>query len=690
MIMVDKPKYSIADFWYLSPSEICLQLTSSQSSDSSLDDIECLRTLAEILVWSEQNKQTFFRYSSDRQFCEYEIPKAIMEMLTRAEDRKVAVQIVQTMSIICQNLNEASIFTLLEKGFLQKFVAYPFDFSDEETSEYYITWVKGLALRMSLTTIRFFVAEEGSPLLERTVQFSSHADSMVSTAARTAILSVIRRICYADKHPLVPVFLHSLNFYPQLACLIRTTIYLVDKDLAELQFRGVKSRLEDLEDTFLYCKDLMLVQEQRIEREMEGALMYYVILPLIIGVFAQDHMQSQRISAHLSIGLMLMILGLFPEEHIAEIVLNCLFEDQLPVDIVSVIKADPPVPPAEGVAMQDLRYEALLEALFADLDSQQKEDNAVFGELTDLFRSKFPGLMLLLFQLSENMLFSVSSNTVRRPKQIALVYKLLSLLTTDDQTSTSVLIPLVHLLTRCLNDLDEGRDRVLGELTSAAGRSRATLGLLNCNSSAAIAVIAKDWQELKAAFEAYKPATPISLLSSGGLETVEEGLHADLKRFMLIINLKARLQGTTSAFSFEGQTPVFLSYRSAYDWEEGRTYEVPVASLYPCSLYYGALSKNQIAYILDDDYYFIVLKPNILKLGVGEVVYFQELTTTNFAMAREQSRRILIRLNRERPIELTLRFDEHAKAWDIYESLIEKQNSAVEFEKSLVNSLLFE
>jgi hypothetical protein len=59
-------------------------------------------------------------------------------------------------------------------------------------------------------------------------------------------------------------------------------------------------------------------------------------------------------------------------------------------------------------------------------------------------------------------------------------------------------------------------------------------------------------------------------------------------------------------------------------------------------------------------------------------------------MAREQSRRILIRLNRERPVELTLRFDEHAKAWDIYESLIEKQKSAVEFEKSLVNSLLFE
>jgi hypothetical protein len=488
------------------------------------------------------------------------------------------------------------------------------------------------------------------------------------------------------------VFLHSLNFYPQLACLIRTTIYLVDKDLAELQFRGVKSRLEDLEDTFLYCKDLMQVQEQRIEREMEAALMYYVILPLIIGVFAQDHMQSQRISAHLSIGLILVILGLFPGEHIAEIVLNCLFDDQLPVNIVSVIKADPPFPPPEGVSMQDLGFEALLESLFVDMDTQRKEDNAVFGELTDLFRSKFPGLMLLLFQLSENMLFSVSSNSLRRPKQIALVYKLLSLLTTDDQTSTAVLIPLVHLLTRCLKDLDEGRDRVLGELTSAAGRSRAALGLLNYNSSAAIAVIAKDWQELKAAFEDYKPATPISLLSSGVMEAVEmeEGLHADLKRFMLIVNLKAMVQGTTSAFSFEGQTPVFLSYRSAYDWEEGRTYEVPVASLYPCSLYYGALSKNQIAYILDDDYYFIVLKPNLVKLGVGEVVYFQELTTTNFAMAREQSRRILIRLNRERPVELTLRFDEHAKAWDIYESLIEKQKSAVEFEKSLVNSLLFE
>lgn len=688
---MEKPKYSIADFWYLLLSEICLQLTSSQSSDSTQDDIECLRTLAEVLVWSEQNKQTFFKYFPGSQFCEYEIPKAIMEMLTRAEDRKVAVQIIQTMSIICQNLNEESIYALLERSFLQKFVAYPFDFSDEETSEYYITWVKGLALRMSLATIRFFVSEEGSPLLERTVQFSSHSDSMVSTAARTAILSVIRRIAHTDKHPSVPVLLRSLHFYPQLACLVRTMIYQIDQDLAELQFRSVKSRLEDLEDTLLYCKDLMVVQEGQIEREMETSLLYYAVLPLVIGVFAQDHMQSQRISAHLSIGLVLMLLDLFKEEHIAAVVMSCLYEDQLPEIIVSVMKADPPFPPAESQAFtQDLRFEALREALFSSWKGQRMEENVVFGELTDLFRSKFPGLVLLLFRLSDTLLFSGASNLLCRQKKVSLAHKLLSLLTTDDQSSLSILVPLVHLLTRCLKDIDEGRDRAIGELSSATARLRERLGLVEDSSSAAIAEIARNWQELKTLWLAYKPASPVDVLSSGTTETEEEGLNTELKRFMLLTNMKALVLGTTSAFSFEVQTPVFLSYRSSYDWEEGRTYSVPVTSLYPCSLYFGPLSKSQVAYILDDDYYFIVLKPNTTKLGVGEVVYFQELTATSFQMARKESRRILLHLHREKPVDFTLRFEEHAKAWDIYESLIEKQNSAREFEKSLINSLLFE
>ena len=684
---MEKPKYSIADFWYQSLSEICLQLTSSQASDSTQDDIECLRTLAEVLVWSEQNKQTFFKYSPDSQFCEYEIPKAIMEMLTRAEDRKVAVQIIQTMSIICQNLNEESIYALLEKRFLQKFVSYPFDFLDEETTEYYITWVKGLALRMSLTTIRFFVSEEGSPLLERTVQFSSHSDSMVSTAARTAILSVIRRTPHPDKHPSVPALLHSLHFYSQLSCLLRTIIYQTDQDLAELQFRNVKSRLEDLEDTLLYCKDLMAVQEGQIDREMELSLLYYAVLPLVIGVFAQDHMQSQRISAHLAIGLVLMLLDLFKEEHIAAVVMSCLYEDQLPGDVVSVMKADPPFPPPESLAdMQDLRLEALREALFSSWEGQRMEENGVFGELTDLFRSKFPGLVLLLLRLSDILLFSAS---IHRPKHVSLVHKLLSLLTTDDQNQASVLVPLVHLLTRCLKDIEEGRDRVIGELTSAVGRLREGLGLVDGNSSAAIAVIARNWQEVKAAWEAYKPANPVDLLSSGAMEEEDVGVDAELKRFMLLTNLKAMVQGTTSAFAFEAETPVFLSYRSSYVWEEGRTYEVPVASLYPCSIYFSPF-KSQIAYILDDDYYFIVLKPNTMKLGVAEVVYFQELTATTFQMARRESRRILFHLQREKPVDLTLRFEEHAKAWDVYESLIEKQRSAVEFEKTLVNSLLFE
>lgn len=618
-----------------------------------------------------------------------------MEMLTRVEDRKVAVQIIQTMSIICQNLNEESIRTLLEKGFLQKFVAYPFDFSDEETSEYYITWVKGLALRMSPTTVAYLVNREEASILERTVQFSSHADSMVSTAARTAILSLIRRTSYSDNNPLVPSILHSLHFTAQLASLISINIFQINTDLTNLQFRNVRTRLEDLEDTLLYCKDLMLVRESQIDRDMEVSLLYYVLLPVVVGVFAQDHMKAERISTQLAIAVMVMTLELFKGENVSEVVLKCVLEDELPVSILRVMREEPVFPmELEGTEVGlDLKLEGFLREMYEDCDMESNADNPVFGELTDLFRSKYPGLMMLLFRLSESMLQSAVPS--HQLKLTSITHKLLNLLTTDDQSPLSVLVSLTHILSQSLSHLQTGKDRAIGELNSAVERLRKGLNPLISDStptSEAISIIAKTWEELKSLWTRYKPVNPIELLATDPAEMTEgdTGLRADLKRFMLLSNLKSKLVGGSSAFAFDMQAPVFLSYRSGYNWEEGKTYEVPMCSLYPCSLYFGPLSKNQVAYILDDDYFFIVLKPNTLKLGVGEVVYYQELTRTNFHLAREQSRRLEVQLLRDRRIDLTIRFDEHAKALDIYESLLQKQQSALEFEKSLINSLLYE
>lgn len=67
--------------------------------------VEILRSIAEALVWSEQNKAGLFEY-----FCEQNIMEYFLTMLRMQTNRSVTVQLLQTINILAHNLaNRTSI-----------------------------------------------------------------------------------------------------------------------------------------------------------------------------------------------------------------------------------------------------------------------------------------------------------------------------------------------------------------------------------------------------------------------------------------------------------------------------------------------------------------------------------------------------------------------------------------------------
>lgn len=77
--------------------------------------VEVLRSIAELMIWGDQHNPAFFDY-----FAEKNILANFVRILSQKCDNKVKVQVIQTLSILVQNLaNEVSIFYLLSNNYIK-------------------------------------------------------------------------------------------------------------------------------------------------------------------------------------------------------------------------------------------------------------------------------------------------------------------------------------------------------------------------------------------------------------------------------------------------------------------------------------------------------------------------------------------------------------------------------------------
>ncbi len=117
-------------------------------------------------------------------------------------DNRVATQLLQTLSILLENLRStASPYYLLSNDRINAIIAHQFDFGDEEVLAYYISFLKTLALKLDASTVQFFFNEASQefPLYTEAVKFMSNSESMVRVGVRTLTLAVFKvsvvRVC---------------------------------------------------------------------------------------------------------------------------------------------------------------------------------------------------------------------------------------------------------------------------------------------------------------------------------------------------------------------------------------------------------------------------------------------------------------------------------------------------------------
>ena len=83
---------------------------------------------------------------------------------------------------------------LLSTQFYKEILSHPFDFTDDEIIENYLSLLKGLAVNLDMYQLRNFVLDNHYTLFTGAMMFFNNSESLIKTASRTVVLHILRGI----------------------------------------------------------------------------------------------------------------------------------------------------------------------------------------------------------------------------------------------------------------------------------------------------------------------------------------------------------------------------------------------------------------------------------------------------------------------------------------------------------------
>jgi len=272
--------------------------------------VETLRSIAEILIWGDQNDSSVFDFFLERNMLSYFLK--IMDQKTGSN--YVCVQLLQTLNILFENIrNETSIYYLLSNNHVNSIIIHKFDFSDEEVMAYFISFLKTLSFRLNQHTIHFFYNEHTNdfPLYTEAIKFFNHSESMVRIAVRTLSLNV-----YKVEDAAMLKFVTDKTaapYFSNLVWFIGNHILEIDDCVRNDADHKSLNRLKDLVaehlDHLHYLNDILNLNIDSLNRILTDHLLNRLFIPLYIYSFARLNMAvKEDMKPHVSpvVGLFLL------------------------------------------------------------------------------------------------------------------------------------------------------------------------------------------------------------------------------------------------------------------------------------------------------------------------------------------------------------------------------------------------
>ncbi|KAL6441795.1 hypothetical protein ACFW04_002319 [Cataglyphis niger] len=274
--------------------------------------VETLRSIAEILIWGDQNDSSVFDF-----FLEKNMLSFFLRIMKQKCGSYVCVQLLQTLNILFENIrNETSLYYLLSNNHVNSIIVHKFDFSDEEVMAYYISFLKTLSLKLNAHTIHFFYNEHTNdfPLYTEAIKFFNHSEGMVRIAVRTLTLNV-----YRVEDASMLAFIRDRTAAPYFSNLV----YFIGDHIIELDTcvrndadHQSQNRLSDLVaehlDHLHYLNDILCLNISDLNEVLSEHLLHKLLVPLYVYSlmkYKKVSCQTQDERKHVSVVVALFLLS---------------------------------------------------------------------------------------------------------------------------------------------------------------------------------------------------------------------------------------------------------------------------------------------------------------------------------------------------------------------------------------------
>ncbi|XP_031563331.1 protein CLEC16A-like, partial [Actinia tenebrosa] len=274
--------------------------------------VETLRSIAEILIWGDQNDSRVFDFFLEKNMLIY-----FHKMMNQKSSNQICVQLLQTLSIMFENIrNQTSLYYLLSNNHVNSIIIHKFDFSDEEVLAYYISFLKTLSLKLNTQTIHFFFNERKNdfPLYTEALKFFNHSESMVRIAVRTLTLNVYRvgdqnMLHFIRDKTADPYFWNLVWFIGSHAIDLDNC---AKKEADHLRCDHLKHLVADHLDHLHYINDILCLDIHDLSTILTEHLLDRLLIPLYVYSLVKEKpdidLVKPRINALLSLYLLSQIL----------------------------------------------------------------------------------------------------------------------------------------------------------------------------------------------------------------------------------------------------------------------------------------------------------------------------------------------------------------------------------------------
>jgi Uncharacterised conserved protein len=265
-------------------------------------------------------------------------------VLDTCSDRNVIIQLLQTATLLAHNLvKENHKNYLLSSKFFSEIVSYPFDFTDEEIVENYMSYLKGLAINISKPQIINFLVTKHFSLFAGAMMFFNYKETLIKTASRTVILTVIKRILYIVNHKVINEYIVDSGFFFSLVNNLRHQISIIEElSASKINENKIETLVNQIIDNLYYMNDIF---EQDLP-EFTNKLTSYFILTIFPVVFSPIYLKlSEGISQNLSLTVLYHIISIINSPTLVNSIVTLLLSPSISSQLLKICLSDPPNSP---------------------------------------------------------------------------------------------------------------------------------------------------------------------------------------------------------------------------------------------------------------------------------------------------------------------------------------------------------